>query len=77
MHGPEYCIGTNDSYKEMYKPQIFIHHSPIEQFGEPVINTCKHPKDGRNAHHYMKMCHDEVGIMQLNINSCIPQKNTS
>src|SRR6185437_16051454 len=50
-------------------------HIPAEELREPMIDGRKHSEHRRNPHHEVKMCDDEIGVMQLNVQCTIPYIN--
>ncbi|MDT4876349.1 hypothetical protein FQZ97_1117840 [compost metagenome] len=56
-------------------PQGTVHHSSIH-FREPVVHPGDHGEEGGRSHYEVEVCHYKIGIMQLDIQSGIPQDDT-
>src|SRR5690606_14464436 len=68
VHRPENGISADECSPEMYLAQGLI-HKPAVHLRKPVVNSCKHPEERGNTHHYMEMRNDEIGVVHLDLNS--------
>src|SRR6187399_951671 len=73
MHWPENKISANHCYPEMDISKCMIQIA-TKHFREPMINTCMHSEHGRHTHYYMEVCYHKFCIMQMNINSRVPEE---
>jgi len=72
VHGEEYTIGRNEGQPEVPVAQGLVHHSAVH-FGEPVVHPCEHAEDGRKTHNDVEVCHNEVGIVYVDVQGRVAQ----
>ena len=75
VHWPEDGVSPDHRKPEMNFTHGLIHES-TKHLREPVINTGKHPEECSDPHYNMEVSYDKIGIMHLNINGGITQKDS-
>ena len=66
MHGEKRDVEPDEEQPEMYLPEHSIQKSP-GHLREPVIQTAEHGKERASDQDIMKVRHQEIGIMYLQI----------
>lgn len=75
VHRPENSVRAENGAPEVNLTQCLVHIA-TEHLGKPVVNARKHPKESGYAHHDVKVRHDEIRIVQLDINGRVAKENT-
>ena len=57
----------------MQVAHIFIHHLTLKQLREPMINPSEHTIQSGNAHNQVKVCHYEIGVVNIDIQGTVPK----
>ena len=75
VHRPEDKVRTGESDEEVDIAQCIV-HEPAKHLREPVVDTGEHTKEGRHTHYYMEVRHNEVSIVQVDVNSGVTKEYT-
>src|SRR5690606_5090939 len=74
MHGEEHQVNTHKRQPEVNVAQSIVHHS-TEHLREPVIDSGNHTEEGRRSHYQVEVCHNKVGIVDLDIDGGVTHKD--
>ena len=66
MHREERAVQEDECQEEMNLPPKLVHR-PAKHLGEPVVNPRPHPHRGASEEHVMEVRHDEVGIVDEDV----------
>src|SRR5690606_470675 len=75
VHRPEHHVRRDNRTPEVHLTQRFVHNT-TKHLGIPVVNTRQHPKDSCHSHHKVKVSHDKIGVVNLNIKDRVTHKKS-
>src|SRR5437899_3132012 len=76
VHGEEHAIDTDECQPKVDSAECFIHQT-AEHFRKPEIQPAECREEWSNRHHQVKMRHDEVRILKLDICGRGSKKNSA